>query len=840
MRLSRAFVFSLGLAIGLGACGGGDELGEKPDDDGEGKEDAWNYQNDPDRFRVEFVYRLADLPQEGEATQSPWPDDYWSYYNDSINARWRGASTPSPAELYDLTFNQWELPEGYMDLRPRANRADEWDADYYTQLGPLAGEVHRRRGNADMVNGRDDDDDGEIDECDSEDCDGVEFWWGVCHAWAPASILEPEPVEPVEHNGQTFYPSDIKALMMINYDSAPSVMLGGRCNAREVSRDENGRATDSECQDVNAGAFHVVITNMLGRLGRAFAEDRTYDYQVWNQPIRGYEVTELREGLTASEANQVLGIEDGSYTYNEDAVSFAEVRMSTRYITESHPSEHPRIPQLDRYTRTDRYHYVLELDAEGNVIGGEWAGSSQSNHPDFLWLPTGHRTYFREITYQNVRMLLDLSRDDQEEPPQGEVFEVRPDLDIPDDDPTGVVATLEVDSDAAIEDLNVAVEIDHTYIGDLTVTLIRDGVERVLQDRQGGSDDNLVQSYHVTDFNGQSIGGTWQLRVVDGAGQDVGAIRRFALVATLGEGTEPVDPVEPGTYSLTEAVEIPDNDAAGTISVIDVADEGVIDTMAVRVNVEHTYIGDLIIELRHNGLVRTLHNRGGGGTDDLTAEYQISEFAGSSLQGQWELFVSDNASVDTGRIVEWSMQVTTSEEPPVEPTDAVAPSAAGQLVITEIHADPAGVYDQDGEWFELLNTTESTTFTLEGAVFSDDDSESFTVTGDIVVAPGERLVLGRSHEIAINGGAHVNFGYGNEMTLANGGDELVLTVDGVEIDRVAWTSSWNITRGASLQLAPTAIDDVSNDDVASWCVSLQEFGTVADRGTPGMPNHSCD
>jgi hypothetical protein len=29
----------------------------------------------------------------------------------------------------------------------------------------------------------------------------------------------------------------------------------------------------------------------------------------------------------------------------------------------------------------------LELDANNNIIGGEWIGKSNTNHPDFLWFP---------------------------------------------------------------------------------------------------------------------------------------------------------------------------------------------------------------------------------------------------------------------------------------------------------------------------------------------------------------------------------------------------------------------------------------------------------------------
>ena len=652
-----SIVAILGLLLGFGACATDQDLEDEKiegvDDD---KADAWDYRNSPSRFRIEFEYGLASLPQSGEAEQIPWADDYWSYYRDSINYRWRGQSNLSPAELYDVAFNGWTVPDGYMDLQPQTGRVSNWDAEYYQQLGPLANDVHRRRGNLDATNGRDDDGDGEIDETD--DYDGIETWWGICHAWAPAAVMEPEPIHTVTHNGQEFTPSDVKALMMIAYDSTSAIMLGGRCNDKEVERDENGRATDDECQDVNAGAFHVVITNMLGRYHRAFDEDRTYDYQVWNQPIRSYEVTELNNNLTAAQANQVLGISGDAYPYNADARSFAEVRMNVRYITESSPSEEPTLPIIDRYTRTDRYHYVLELDGSGNVIGGEWAGSSQSNHPDFLWLPTSHGTNFRTLTYSNVRMLLDMSREDPGGggggEGEGQVFTSEPSLSIPDNNSAGVTDRINVPATGNISSLQVAVDVTHTYIGDLTIRLRRNGQEVTLQRHQGGSTDDLSTSFNVTDFNGQDISGAWELFISDDARIDTGRLNSWSLNVVTGEGGGGGED-ETLTFTSSGSVSIPDNNAAGAGSTINVSDSGSIASLQVRVNIQHTWIGDLIVELRHNGQTRTLHNRSGRSTDNIETEYQIEEFNGSNITGAWELHVSDHAGQDVGTITQWQL-----------------------------------------------------------------------------------------------------------------------------------------------------------------------------------------
>ena len=75
----------------------------------------------------------------------------------------------------------------------------------------------------------------------------------------------------------------------------------------------------------------------------------------------------------------------------------------------------------------------------------------------------------------------------------------------------------------------VAVNIVHTYIGDLKVELVApDGTAYVLHNRAGGSADNLVQTYSV-DLSSESLNGTWKLRVTDAANGDTGKIDKWSL-----------------------------------------------------------------------------------------------------------------------------------------------------------------------------------------------------------------------------------------------------------------------------------------------------------------------
>jgi hypothetical protein len=75
----------------------------------------------------------------------------------------------------------------------------------------------------------------------------------------------------------------------------------------------------------------------------------------------------------------------------------------------------------------------------------------------------------------------------------------------------------------------VAVNIVHTYIGDLKVDLIApDGSVYILHNRAGGSADNINTTYTVN-LSTEVLNGTWKLRVNDNAGGDVGYINSWSV-----------------------------------------------------------------------------------------------------------------------------------------------------------------------------------------------------------------------------------------------------------------------------------------------------------------------
>lgn len=78
-------------------------------------------------------------------------------------------------------------------------------------------------------------------------------------------------------------------------------------------------------------------------------------------------------------------------------------------------------------------------------------------------------------------------------------------------------------------------------------------------------------------------------------------------------------------------------------------------TLKVGVNIVHTYIGDLKVDLiAPDGTVYTVHNRSGGSTDNINQVYTVNASA-EVANGTWKLRVNDNVGGDTGRIDSWNV-----------------------------------------------------------------------------------------------------------------------------------------------------------------------------------------
>ncbi|HIB01969.1 MAG TPA: hypothetical protein EYO31_08975, partial [Phycisphaerales bacterium] len=122
------------------------------------------------------------------------------------------------------------------------------------------------------------------------------------------------------------------------------------------------------------------------------------------------------------------------------------------------------------------------------------------------------------------------------------------------------------------------------------------------------------------------------------------------------------------------------NDNATTTSTIVVNDAYCIGDTDIELDITHTFIGDLIVEVTSpQGTVVRLHDRSGGGSDNINAVYDgnggavpdgpgtMSDWVGEIVTGTWTMTVSDNAGADTGTLDHWALKIASSgaECPPV-------------------------------------------------------------------------------------------------------------------------------------------------------------------------------
>ena len=113
------------------------------------------------------------------------------------------------------------------------------------------------------------------------------------------------------------------------------------------------------------------------------------------------------------------------------------------------------------------------------------------------------------------------------------------------------------------------------------------------------------------------------------------------------------------TYTNDNVVAIPDNDAAGITSTINIADELTVFAADVYVNITHTWIGDLTVTLTSpSGTSAPLHSGSGGSDDNIDTSFSTSAFNGEVATGDWILTVADNTALDTGSLNNWAMTIT--------------------------------------------------------------------------------------------------------------------------------------------------------------------------------------
>ena len=311
----------------------------------------------------DFIKKFKDLPEYGEARKKPFTG-HWYPHHYGGTARVFPGKSYSALQKYDQAFPASD------------GTAVGWERRFHSSVGSK--------------------------------------WTGHCNGFAAASQRHLEPRVAVKRNGVIFTPADIKTLLTEIHQHVHTYMLGGRrcrnvlvekisagggasCPAgyRKIMlsngktkciRNAPTRAPSphlSNCEDVNAGTFHLALANWVGRREQTIVFDKEAYHQVWNYPLFSYHLGQESRFISKAEALRLTGQRGHRYPFNSAATSFYYAKMHIGYAQVLQNSESDR-PIFKKSSEV--YTYILEIDDFGDIVGGEWIGDSYHTHPDFLWI----------------------------------------------------------------------------------------------------------------------------------------------------------------------------------------------------------------------------------------------------------------------------------------------------------------------------------------------------------------------------------------------------------------------------------------------------------------------
>jgi hypothetical protein len=226
----------------------------------------------------------------------------------------------------------------------------------------------------------------------------VPIWRGICDGWAAASQMMPRPVKSVELKSPqgfkiTFYPEDIKALGSLLYARAQNevIFLGKRCRSRALGLFTNA------CDETNPGTFHLALVNRVGLMKKTFIADVSPGSEVWNYPVKSYELKffnvftgdEFKNFKDALEVFTKTHRFEDSYKRHKKTSYILGVKATVQYADMRPPHLHERDSREHDKILEKEYLYDLELDSRFNILGGM---SLTKNLPDFIWAPND-KTY---------------------------------------------------------------------------------------------------------------------------------------------------------------------------------------------------------------------------------------------------------------------------------------------------------------------------------------------------------------------------------------------------------------------------------------------------------------
>ncbi len=299
--------------------------------------------NDPQRILKGYNSTFFKLPLNGEISnkQLSWPGSHWPNYVGGITHRWSKLD-PNPFYYeyktfdYLLTADQSEIDE----LSP-AEKFDILLGDYNFNISRRIEAKYSPKENT---------------------------WHGICHGISGAQLNHDEPKLTTVKNDDgieiTFYSSDLKGLLGYYYANVAknyASQVGKRCTGKRQRR--------GKCKGVNAGSFHILISNFLGVKGKPILMDIDHLREVWNYSAVSYDS---------------YIVDEHKPSRNSSRGTVKRIRVQTELVVESSIQQKTEavIGTENAEYLYNNYDYYLDIDKDGKIIGGEWISDIK---PDFLF-----------------------------------------------------------------------------------------------------------------------------------------------------------------------------------------------------------------------------------------------------------------------------------------------------------------------------------------------------------------------------------------------------------------------------------------------------------------------
>jgi hypothetical protein len=203
------------------------------------------------------------------------------------------------------------------------------------------------------------------------------FWFGHCHAWAAASLKEPQPLFGVRGGSVTFDRGEIKGLATMAYGSVPTDFFAG------ARRDQGADFRT----DLRPGSLHNAVLYFFAR-GEGIIANIADRPEVWSYPTDRV----VMRGVTDEQLSDVTHITATFwFPINDVPPDFVGTEHFSRTLT-----------------------YWVQGDprtANGGRAFG-WEGDSVQNHFQFIWHPAGPGPEFG-LDYGLVKQMITVSAGQQ-------------------------------------------------------------------------------------------------------------------------------------------------------------------------------------------------------------------------------------------------------------------------------------------------------------------------------------------------------------------------------------------------------------------------------------------